>query len=611
MVKQKNISAFLNESGVLLSVEKPSRYIGNEYNAIRKKWREASLKYLLVFPDIYDIGMSHLGTRILYDIINAREDLLAERAYLPWMDMLDVMEEEEIPAFSIENKKPAGEFDIIGFSLLYELSYPGIVKFLELSKIPVYSKDRDSKEYPLIIGGGPCVFNPEPVAPFFDAFLIGDGEEAVLEISDCIREHPNKSREEQLLELAKIKGVYVPRFYQYKEGSVLPKREYQKSVPDKIEKRVAPLKKEAIPIKQIVPYLQTVHDRGVVEVLRGCTRGCRFCHAGMVYRPVRERSKDDIVQSVNEIVENTGYEEISLLSLSTLDHTSIDGITGALVPEMKKKRISLSIPSSRADRFGVKIAERIASLRKTGLTIAPEAGSQRMRDRINKNIRLDDILEMVESAKAKGWKRIKLYFMAGLPGETEEDLDGIYDIVKRVKAIGIRKISVSVSGFIPKPHTPFQYSKQANVEELHQKLRYLSGLKKLSSYEFHKPEISFVEGVLSRGDRDLAGVIREVSANGGYLEAWRDRFDYARWQHAFEKEGIDPCRYTEERQFDKPLPWDHIDSGLGKHFLEKELKKSEEALSTPDCRDGTCTRCGVCYTIEEAKEQSPIDLNQQ
>lgn len=601
-MKNEKISRFLHESGLLYQIEKPSRYIGDEYNAVKKNWDTIALKHLLVFPDVYDIGMSHLGLKILYELINKEDDLLAERSFLPWQDLMDVMIENDVPAFSLETFRAAREFDIIGFTLQYELSYPGMIKYLTLAKIPIYSNER-KEEDPLIIAGGPCVYNPEPVAPFVDAFLIGDGEEAIIEISTVLKDAKQLSRRDKLLKLSQIQGIYVPYFYEVDEsGRVVPKKTYVELVPKTIKKRVAPLLKEYVPLKQLVPFMQPVHDRAVVEVLRGCTRGCRFCHAGMVYRPIRERSKDEIAESVHQLIENTGYEEISLLSLSTLDHSQIGEITDSIMPELQKNKISLSVPSSRVDKFGIEIAEKIASVRKTGLTIAPEAGTQSMRDRINKNVEMQNLTETIDVAKSKGWKRVKLYFMAGLPYETDEDLAGIAEVVKEVKKLGMRKISASVSGFIPKAHTPFQYARQNSVDELHEKIKKLSFLKKFCQFEFHKPSISFIEGVLSRGDRTLAPVIAAVAEQGGYLEAWKDKFSFKRWLEVFEAFDINPEDYTRARDFDEIFPWDHIDSGIRKEFLIEEYKKTEKEELTQDCRTGSCSLCGVCFDNEEAAE---------
>jgi radical SAM family uncharacterized protein len=601
-LKNEKISRFLHETGLLYRIEKPSRYIGDEYNSVKKDWETIELKHLLVFPDVYDIGMSHLGLKILYELINKEDDLLAERSFLPWQDLMDVMIEEEIPAFSLETFRPAKDFDVIGFTLQYELSYPGMVKYLDMANIPLYSEQR-GEEDPIIMAGGPCVYNPEPVAPFVDAFLIGDGEEAIIEISDILKRSKHLLREERLLELSQLKGIYVPLFYEVDEsGLVVPKKEYKGKVNERIKKRVAPLLKEYLPLKQLVPFMQPVHDRAIVEVLRGCTRGCRFCHAGMVYRPVRERSKEEIADAVHELIKNTGYEEISLLSLSTLDHSQIGEITDLIMPELQKNKISLSIPSSRVDKFGIEIAEKIASIRKTGLTIAPEAGTQSMRDRINKNVEMQNLIETIEAAKSKGWKRVKLYFMAGLPFETDEDLLGIAEVVKEVKKLGMRKISTSVSGFIPKPHTPFQYAQQASVDELHEKIKKLAFLKKFCQFEFHKPSISFIEGVLSRGDRKLAPVIEKIAEKGGYLESWKDKFSFVRWLETFEEFDIKPEDYTRARAFDEVFPWDHIDSGIRKEFLIEEFKKAEKGELTPDCRSGNCSFCGVSVDNEEAKK---------
>ncbi len=598
------LKKYLHENGLLYTLEKPSRYIGNEYNIMRKKWSNSILKFLLVFPDIYDIGMSHLGLKILYELINKRDDFLAERSFLPWIDLLEIMEREGFKPYSLESSRTPDEFDVIGFTLQYELSFPGIVKYLNIAQMEPLSKDRNEND-PIIIAGGPCAFNPEPIAPFIDAFLIGDGEDAIYEIGEVLNQTKHEPKMERLLKMVKnIKGIYVPYFYEMAKGFVKPKVAYKDEVPERIEKRIALLTKDNTPHKQLIPYTQTVHDRGVIEVMRGCTRGCRFCHAGMVYRPYRERIKEDIINSCNSIIENTGYDEISLLSLSTLDHSQINVITDTLTEILNEKMISLSIPSSRLDSFGIDIANKISSVRKTGLTVAPEAGTQKMRDRINKNIQEKQIFKMIEMALSKGWKRIKLYFMAGLPFETVSDLNGIIETVKKCRALGMKNISVSVSGFIPKPHTPFQYAAQDSVHELHGKIRKLSYLKKIANFEFHKPEISFVEGVLSRGDRNLSNVIQKVSEDGGYLEAWKDRFSSERWMVAFKEFDITPEKYIRARGFNERLPWDHIDSGIKKEFLINEYKKSFNGNQTEDCRHLDCSYCGVCFDLNDSHKAS-------
>ena len=608
-MKTQSINRYLHESGLFYNLEKPSRYLGNEYNMIRKKWTKTILKFLLVFPDIYDIGMSHLGLKILYEEINKHEEFLAERAFLPWTDLVEIMEKENFKTFSLENFKTPDEFDVIGFTLQYELSYPGMVKFLQLSHLEPLSKNRREGD-PIIIAGGPCVYNPEPIAPFIDVFLIGDAEEAICEIGNLLQQTKGKSKKERLIQMAKtIKGVYVPEFYETIEGEVTPKLPYKEIIPSIIRKRVSPLTIGNAVHKQLIPYTQTVHDRGVIEVMRGCTRGCRFCHAGMVYRPSRERKKEEIIKLADSIIKHTGYDEISLLSLSTLDHSQISDITDALMTLLNKKKISLSIPSSRLDRFGINIAEMISTVRKTGLTVAPEAGTQKMRDRINKNISDEQIFDMIKIAMSKGWKRIKLYFMAGLPFESDSDLKGIIEIVQKCRAMGMKNISVSVSGFIPKPHTPFQFAPQDTVHELHSKIKKLSYLKKISHFEFHKPEISFIEGVLSRGDRLLSEVILKVANEGGYLEAWKDKFSFERWLRAFKEFDIIPEKYISARGFDVNLPWNHIDSGIRRDYLVNEYKKSFFGIQTNDCRHLECSYCGVCFDFEEAK--SALKINNQ
>ncbi|HPE39955.1 MAG TPA: TIGR03960 family B12-binding radical SAM protein [Bacteroidales bacterium] len=600
-MNRKSTNQFLHEKGLFYTVEKPSRYIGNEYNGIKKIWDTKLLKFLLVFPDIYDIGMSHLGLKVLYEILNKNNAFLAERSFLPWKDLLAIMESEDLEPFSLESYRSPNEFDVLGFTLQYELSYPGMLKYLQLAHINPYTRDRTEND-PLIIAGGPCVYNPEPIAEFVDAFLIGDGEEAIIEIGESLLKTTNLPKIERLYRLVNdVNGIYVPIFYEQIDGYIQPKSDVKYQVPKRIQKRIAPLTAENDPLHQLVPFTQTIHDRGVVEVMRGCTRGCRFCHAGMVYRPSRERSKEEIIKACYEILKNTGFDEISLLSLSTLDHSEISEITDVLIDHLNEKKISLSIPSSRVDQFGVDIAEKVSHVRKTGLTVAPEAGTQRMRDRINKNINENQIFEMIKIALSKGWKRVKLYYMAGLPFETEGDLSGIIETVKKCRQLGMKNISVSVSGFIPKPHTPFQFAAQNSVHEMHSKIRKLSVLKNFSNFEFHRPEISFIEGVLSRGDRNLSKVLLKVVEKGGYLEAWKDQFSYERWSSSFKEFGITPEKYIRARGFKERLPWDHIDSGIKREFLIKEYQNSFIGFQTNDCKRNECTNCGVCFDLEDSK----------
>ncbi|HPE68928.1 MAG TPA: TIGR03960 family B12-binding radical SAM protein [Thermotogota bacterium] len=594
------IQKWLHRSGVLHRVLKPSRYIGNEIHSVEASSTESDFRFLLVFPDVYEIGMSHLGLRILYDILNRQPGVWAQRAFLPWFDMREEMARAHIPPFSLEEFAAPSTFDVVGFTLQYELSFPGVLDFLSLSEIhPLATERRESD--PIILGGGPCAFNPEPLAPFFDAFLVGDGEQAVVSIVENLRQTKHMPKAQRLFALSKIPGVYVPRFYRQTKAGVVPLDLPWGSVATRIRKAAVDLENVAFPTRQIVPFFPIVHDRVMVEVLRGCTHGCRFCHAGMVYRPVRNRSAEEIIDLSIRALEQTGYEELSLLSLSTLDHPELSRVVNELYPLLKQKAISLSIPSSRIDRFGLEVAAQISGLRKTGLTFAPEAGSQSMRDRINKNVEVEDLRQTVQAARQMGWSRLKLYFMAGLPGESEEDRQGIVHLVEKIRGWGIKNVSISVAGFVPKPHTPFQFARQASVDELHSYLHSLLPLKKLGKYEFHQPEMTFVEGVLSRGDRSLAPVLQWVQQNGGTLCAWKEGFSFSRWMEAFAACGIDTQSYTRTRSLHEPLPWDHIDSGITREFLLREWQNSNEGKCTPDCRWSSCSQCGVCINPIQRK----------
>jgi radical SAM family uncharacterized protein len=572
-----NVEKELHTSGILYQVQKPSRYIGHEWNRVRKAEDKPFLRFLLVFPDLYEIGMSHLGLRILYDVINRTPGMSAERAFLPWIDMQEKIKQDRIPLYSLDTFSTIDEFDVIGFTLQYELAYPGIIRFLDLAKLSPYATERREKD-PIILGGGPCVYNPAPLADIFDAFLIGDGEEAIVEIGNNLLSTSNKKKEERLIELSRTEGVYVPRL-----GTVKP-----------VTKRIAPATSLNGIHSWVVPFFTIVHERSILEVQRGCTRGCRFCQAGMIYRPVREDTPYHLSNVALWNTRATGYEEMSLLSLSTLDFSALPSLIDSLSPMLNERVISLSIPSSRMDQFSLEIADRISHFRKTGLTFAPEAGTQRMRNVINKNLSEEEIIATIQSAKEGGWSRVKLYFMVGLPTETEEDILGIIELTKKIKNIGIKKISVSVAGFVPKPHTPFQYCEQVSVNTLHETLHRLLPLKAYASFELHKPEMSWVEGVLARGDRSLGRSLVQVAREGEGFEALQESFSYQRWRDAWEAYGIQPETYTSQRSTGETMPWDIIDSGLSKSFLISEYRKALAAETTPDCRNGVCSSCGVC-----------------
>ena len=585
-------------TNIPLTVLKPARYVGNELNTVSKGPSHQSLvRFALAFPDTYEVGMSHLGLKILYNILNSRDDVWAERVYTPWIDMEEIMKKEGI--FSLESSTPLQNFDIIGFSLQYEMSYTNVLNMLALARIPLLSKDRNDN-HPLIIAGGPCVFNPEPIADFIDMFVIGDGEEIVTEIVDYYKTYKNLSKRQLLEKMSKIEGIYVPMLVSLEEQS-----DGTLVVSDgtKVRKRVVnDLDKAIYPVDYIVPFIRPIHDRAVIEIMRGCSRGCRFCQAGMIYRPVRERSSTTIIELAEKVIEKTGYEELSLSSLSTCDHTSIYGIVTELINSFKKKHVSVSLPSLRTDAFSLELAQRLGSAGKTGLTFAPEVATDRMRKVINKDISKTQVLSTVESAFSSGWDTLKLYFMIGLPTETEDDILEIASLIKEVLNVAKRnsrraKLSVSVSTFVPKAHTPFQWERQLSIEEVQKKQRFLMdkiGRNSRISVSFHSPQLSFLEGVFARGDRRLSKLLLEAHKSGCKLDGWTEHFGFNKWMKAFAISGIDPGVYLKARAFDQVLPWDHIDTRITKEFLLAECKRSYNAEMTPDCRTGECSECGVC-----------------
>ncbi|ACB08517.1 MAG TPA: B12-binding domain-containing radical SAM protein [Thermotoga sp.] len=584
------ILKFLNET--LPWVRKPSRYIGREINSVVKDPEEVSLRIALVFPDTYEVGTSNHGLEILYHILNEQPDVWAERSYLPWIDMIERMKEKDIPLYTMESYTPLYQMDAVGISLEYELSYTNVIEVLKLSRIPLFFWERKRKD-PIVLGGGPCSSNPEPIYGFFDAILIGDGEEAILEIAQVLKETKGEERETIWKELSKIEGVYVPAFYEQKGKKIVP---VSPEYPQTIKRRVVKdLNSQPVPVKKIVPNVESVHDRAIIEVARGCTRGCRFCHASVYYRPVRERSLENILENVEEMLKNTGYEEVSLLSLSTMDHTQIGEIVSELLKRYSEKKIAVSIPSTRMDRFGVEIAGRIASVRKTGLTFAPEASTQRLRNIINKNISEEDIFATLEAAKKSGWRRVKLYFMMGLPGETNEDLEEMVELLEKVKRLGFKEVSASVSVFVPKPHTPFQFARQISPEEAHERIRTLKRAKKFAEVSYHDPRMSLLEGVFSRGDRKLLNLIVKAHELGALFDEWSEMFRFDLWEKAFDETGIDPKDYLREIDPSEDLPWDHIDMGVTKEFLKEEYRKAIKGETTDDCRWNRCYLCGVCF----------------
>ena len=605
------LSQIPHVSSVLKSVEKPGRYIGGEYNAKIKDKEKVKCRFALCFPDTYEIGMSNLGVRILYDALNREEDIWCERAYAPWTDMMEKMKEYSIPLSAIESGDELKAFDLLGFSLQYELCYTTALQMLRLADIPIWSKDRE-ENCPIIIGGGPCVYNSEPIADFFDLINVGEGEEMLVEISRLyikMKEEGSYTRAAFLREAANIEGVYIPSLYEVtynEDGTIrayIPKAE---GVPTRIKKRIIEdLDKVVYPEKLVMPYVETVHDRIVLEIYRGCIRGCRFCQAGMVYRPVREKSPEVLNACAKCLYDNTGYEEISLISLSISDYSRLRELTDSLLEWTDENMINLSLPSLRVDSFTKELMDKIATVRSSSLTFAPEAGTQRLRDVINKNVFEDDLMRAGTVAFAAGKNKVKLYFMQGLPTETYEDLEGIstlashvidafYQCPERNKALK-PQVTVSVSCFIPKPFTPFQWEAQDTLEMLRDKQEYLGSkiTDRKIKYNHHDAEVSRIEAVLARGDRRLSDALELACEEGFMFDAWDEYFDYDKWISVLERTGADPAFYA-NRAFglDEVLPWDIIDCGVTKEFLRRERDKAYAEATTPNCRE-KCSGCGA------------------
>jgi radical SAM family uncharacterized protein/radical SAM-linked protein len=587
----------------LLSIEKPARYMGSEIGSVAKE--AVDVRFVLAFPDVYEVGMSHLGLQILYAILNKVEWIGAERVYAPWADREDAMRASGEVLTTLETGTPLAATNIIGFTLQYEMSCTNILNMLELSGIPLLAAER-GEEFPLILGGGPCAGNPEPLAEFFDIFLFGDGEDAILEIAEIYRAWKKTagSKAELLERLSTIEGVYVPSFFSvsYHEDGCISQITALKPGYEKVQRRIAAdLEELPYPTSPVVPFLKTVHDRVSMEIARGCTRGCRFCQAGYLYRPVRERSPEKVLETIKAVLKNTGYDEISLLSLSAADYGCISDLLKTLMTTFESERVAVSLPSLRVGSLTRELIDEIVKVRKTGFTLAPEAGTERLRRVINKGITEEDLVLNSRNAYEAGWRVIKLYFMIGLPTEIMDDVLGIAEMSAQVKRAGKGTghggdVTVSVGSFVPKPHTPFQWEPQISCREIEEKQRFLRGelRKRKLAFKWHDATLSFLEGVFARGDRRLARVLVEARKLGCRFDGWGEHHDFQKWQQAFERAGIDPEFYLRRREPGEILPWARLDCGVSDDFLLEELKKSHEEILTGDCRDGCCTECGVC-----------------
>jgi len=599
------------ERDVLPRVEKPARYTGGEWNIVIKDWASHPLRFAITYPDTYELGMSNLAIQIVYDMVNRREDALCERVFCPWVDMEALMREHGIPLYGLESRHPLREFDVLGISLGYEQTYTNVLTMLDLSGIPLLTTERGDDD-PIVVAGGNCVFDPEPMADFIDCFFIGECEEGLNDFLDVVKNTKGRPRRERLRELAQLPGIYVPIFYEATytdDGMLEATRPVEPDIPAKVCKRVVQdLDSVPYPTKPVVSFMQAVHDRITLEVFRGCTRGCRFCQAGMITRPVRERSKEKLVDLARELVENTGCDEISLMSLSTLDHTRLADLVDDLQAEHSEDRISLSLSSLRVDAFSVEIADKVQEVRKSGLTFAPEAGSQRMRDVVSKTVTEEDMLTSARSAFQRGWKKIKIYTMIGLPTETDDDVRATAELAIKVlklgRSMGIpAEVTCGVSTFVPKPHTPFQWHGQDDLETIRHKqsilreaVRPFRGIR----LSLHDAETSFCEGILSRADRRMGKVILHVWRAGGRFDGWDEHHDPQLWARACEAEGVDPHWYANrERSYDEPLPWDHIDCGVTKRFLMVEDRKAKKPVprTVDDCKTSQCFGCAACWDL--------------
>ncbi len=599
---------------ILMSVEKPARYIGNEVNSVNKEIKNVDIRFAMCFPDVYEIGMSHLGIQILYDQFNQRDDVYCERVYSPWPDLHKIMKDKKIPLFALESQDPIKDFDFLGITIQYEMCYTNILQILDLSQIPLLAVER-TEDDPLVIGGGPCTYNPEPIADFFDLFYIGEGEISYNQLFDTYKECKSRglSRKEILVALSKIEGIYVPSLYEvtYKnDGTIASFQPTVEGVPSTIRKTVVmDTSQIGYPRKPIVPFIKATQDRVVLEIMRGCIRGCRFCQAGMIYRPTRERNVDELKKMAKEMLDSTGHEEISLSSLSSSDYRPLKELLDFLIEEYGSKGVNISLPSLRIDAFSLDVMNKVQDIRKSSLTFAPEAGSQRLRNVINKGLSEDDILTGAGMAFEGGWQKVKLYFMLGLPTENEDDIKGIPELAEKIakryyeipkdQRNGKCQITISTSFFVTKPFTPFQWASMCNKDEFLRRAKLVNDTvkeqlnKKSMKYNWHHADVTMLEGVLARGDRKIGQVLLNAYENGSIFDAWDEHFKLDNWNKAFKQAGVDPDFYTiRSREFDEIFPWDFIDAGVTKEFLWNEWEKAQKEEVTLNCRMN-CSACGA------------------